>query len=186
MPVVGIAASAGGPAALAVILRAIAALEAPVLVVQHLDPRFVDGFRDWMERVSALPVEMAEDDTRLRRGVVYLAPHGLHLKLGNGGRTVLDAEPARLHTPSADELFLSMASNAGSRGIGVVLTGMGDDGAVGLRALHLAGGNTLVQDRASSAVYGMPSAAGRLEAADREVPLDHMAAAIRAAVRARA
>ncbi len=186
MPVVGIAASAGGPAALAVILPAIGELQAPVLIVQHLDPRFVDGFRDWMVRVSALPVEMAEDGTRLRRGVVYLAPHGLHLKLGSGRRTVLDPQPARLHRPSADELFLSMASSAGSQGIGVVLTGMGDDGAVGLRALHLAGGSTLVQDRESSAVYGMPSAAGRLEAADRELPLDRIAVAIRAAVRARA
>jgi two-component system chemotaxis response regulator CheB len=183
--VVGIAASAGGPAALAVILPSIGGLLAPVLVVQHLDERFLEGFLAWMARISALPVVLATDGVLLRPGVVYLAPHGQHLKLGRGDRTVLDIAPPLLHRPSADQLFLSMAARAGRRGVGVVLTGMGDDGAVGLLALRRAGGATLVQDRETSAVYGMPSAAGRLDAADRELPLDRLAGAIRAAVRAR-
>jgi two-component system chemotaxis response regulator CheB len=183
--VVGVAASAGGPAALAAILPSVAGLEAPVLIVQHLDPRSLDDFRDWMARVSPLPVEIPEDRALLRAGTVYIAAPGTHLKLGLGRRAVLETAPARPHCPSADELFISMALHAGSRGIGVVLTGIGDDGAVGLRELHHAGGTTLVQDRESSAVYGMPLAAKRLEAADQVLPLARMGAAIHAAVKAR-
>jgi two-component system chemotaxis response regulator CheB len=97
----------------------------------------------------------------------------------------VDATPVSVHCPSADELFLSMAAHAGRRGIGVILTGMGEDGAVGLRALRRAGGTTVAQDRESSAVYGMPSAAQRLDAADRVLPLDRIAAAIHQAVKVR-
>src|SRR5437879_4043718 len=185
VPVVGVAASAGGPAALAAILPSIAHLAAPVLVVQHLDPRFVNDFTDWMARVSPLPVEIPENGSPLRAGIVYIAVPGVHLKLGVGRRAVLDPTPAVRHCPSADELFLSMASHAGRLGIGVILTGMGDDGSVGLRALHHAGGTTVVQDRDSSAVYGMPLAAGRLDKADHVLPLNKIAAAVREAVRAR-
>jgi two-component system chemotaxis response regulator CheB len=185
MPVVGVAASAGGPAALAAILPSVAGLAAPMLIVQHLDSRFVDDFRDWMARVSPLPVEIPENGMVLRPGVVYIATPGLHLKLGTGRKAVLDTTPVSVHCPSADELFLSMAVHAGRQGVGVVLTGMGDDGAVGLQALRHAGGTTVVQDRESSAVYGMPSAAGRLDAADRVLPLDRIAAAIHQAVKVR-
>jgi len=185
VPVVGVAASAGGPAALAAILPSIADLAAPVLIVQHLDPRFVNDFTDWMARVSPLPVEVPDNGSPLRAGIVYIAAPGVHLKLGVGRRAVLDPTPAGRHCPSADELFLSMASHAGRLGIGVILTGMGDDGAVGLRALHHAGGTTVVQDRDSSAVYGMPLAAGRLDKADHVLPLNKIAAAVREAVRAR-
>ena len=184
-PVVGVAASAGGPAALAAILPSMAGLAAPVLIVQHLDPRFLDDFRDWMTRVSPLPVEMPEDGMALRPGIVYIAAPGAHLKLGTGRRAVLDTLPVARHCPSADELFRSMAEHAGRQGIGVVLTGMGDDGAVGLRALYHAGGTTLVQDRESSAVYGMPRAAGRLVTADHVLPLARIAPAVHQAVRVR-
>jgi two-component system chemotaxis response regulator CheB len=150
--VIGIAASAGGPAALSTIFPHLAGLPAPVLVVQHLSPSFIDVFAEWMARVM--------------------------------GRTVmLDQAPPSLHRPSADELFRSLAAHAGKAGIGVVLSGMGDDGAVGLLALRDAGGTTLVQDRASSAVHGMPGAAQRLDAASRTVPLQRIPAAIQAAVR---
>ena len=184
-PLVGVAASAGGPAALAAILPSIAGLAAPVLIVQHLDPRFVRDFTDWMTRVSPLPVEIPENGSPLRAGIVYIAAPGAHLKLGPGRRAVVDPSPAGRHCPSADQLFLSMASNAGSQGIGVILTGMGDDGAVGLRALHRAGGTTVIQDRQSSAVYGMPSAAHRLDRADHVLPLNKIGAAVQDAVRAR-
>ena len=185
MPVVGVAASAGGPAALAAILPSIAGLAAPMLIVQHLDSRFVDDFRAWMARVSPLPVEIPEHGTVLRPGVVYIAAPGLHLKLGIGRKAVVDTTPVSLHCPSADELFWSMAAHAGRQGVGVILTGMGEDGAVGLRALRGAGGTTLAQDRESSAVYGMPAAAQRLDAADRVLPLDRIAAAIHQAVKVR-
>ena len=185
MPVVGVAASAGGPAALAAILPSLAGLEAPVLIVQHLDARFVSDFKEWMARVSPLPVELPEDGMALRRGTIYIASPGHHLKLGPGRRAVLDTMPVRPHCPSADELFLSMAEQVERQGVGVILTGMGDDGAVGLLALHRAGGTTMVQDRESSAVHGMPSAAGRLEAVDRVLPLARIASAIHQAVKVR-
>jgi two-component system chemotaxis response regulator CheB len=184
-PIVGIAASAGGPVALAAILPHLAGLEAPVMVVQHLHPRFVEGFTEWMARISALPVEIPVQGRRLQAGVVYVAPHGLHLRLGFGRTVVLDADPAGRHVPSADEMFLSIARNAGAAAIGVVLTGMGDDGAAGLQAVHRAGGTTMVQDKESSAVHGMPSAAQRLGAADLVLPLEEIAAALQQAVRRR-
>jgi two-component system chemotaxis response regulator CheB len=182
---VGIAASAGGPSALAAILPRMAGLAAPVLVVQHLDARFAEVFVRWMARVSALPVEPPSTGLALRPGVVYIAVPGRHLKLAPGRTMVLDAEPASLHRPSADELFLSIAQHAGRAGIGVILTGIGDDGAVGLHAMRGAGGATLVQDRESSAVHGMPEAAERLGAAAMAVPLPDIPAAIHQAVRAR-
>jgi two-component system chemotaxis response regulator CheB len=184
-PVVGIAASAGGPAALAAILPLLADLPAPVLIVQHLHPRFVDEFVEWMARVSAVPVVRAEDGVRLGPGTVYLALPGLHLRLGPGRTAVLDAAPPSLHVPSANELFLSMARHAGTAGVGVVLTGIGNDGAEGLWALREAGGTTLVQDRRSSAVHGMPSAAERRGAADLLLPLSRIGSALQSAVRAR-
>jgi two-component system chemotaxis response regulator CheB len=185
-PVVGIATSAGGPSALAAILPAIGGLAAPVLVVQHLDPRFHEDFLRWMARISALPLEPPHAGAALRPGVVYVAVPGRHLKLGPGRTIALDLDPPGLHRPSADQLFLSIAARAGRAGVGVILTGMGDDGAVGLRELLRAGGTTLVQDRASSAVHGMPQAAERLGAAGATLPLGGIAAAINQAVRVRA
>jgi two-component system chemotaxis response regulator CheB len=138
-----------------------------------------------MSRVSPLPVEIPEDGILLRPGTVYIAAPGMHLKLGLGRRAVLDPAPPRLHCPSADELFLSMADHVGRQGVGVVLSGMGDDGAVGLQALNRAGASTLVQDRETSAVYGMPSAAGRLHADHHVLPLTRIASAIHQAVRVR-
>ena len=184
-PVVGIAASAGGPRALSSILPSLGELAAPLLVVQHIAPRSLDDFREWMARVSPLPVLIPEDGTHLRAGTVYIAAPGVHLKLGRWRRAVLETTPDRPHCPSADELFLSMALHAGPHGIGVILTGMGDDGAVGLRELHRAGGTTIVQDWESSAVHGMPVAADRLETPDQVVPLGRLGPAIRSAVRAR-
>jgi two-component system chemotaxis response regulator CheB len=185
-PIVGIAASAGGPAALAAILADIAGVRAPLLIVQHLHHRFLNEFVAWMTRISVLPVDLAVDGARLHSGHVYLAAPGLHLKLGHGRTAILDADPPSIHRPSADEMFFSIARYAGADGIGVVLTGMGDDGAAGLRILRLAGGTTLVQDMGSSAVHGMPSAVERMGAAERQVPLARIGAAIRSAVGERA
>jgi two-component system, chemotaxis family, protein-glutamate methylesterase/glutaminase len=99
----------------------------------------------------------------------------VHLKVGPGRRIVLDAHPATTHRPSADQLFLSMAEHAGPDGIGVVLTGMGSDGAAGLLALRESGGLTLAQDEATSVVFGMPRAAELVGAAAHVLPLGQMA-----------
>jgi two-component system, chemotaxis family, protein-glutamate methylesterase/glutaminase len=176
--IVAIAASTGGPPALAQVLSGLAGLRAPVLVVQHIHPDFVDGLVSWMARASGLPVQLAEAGASPARGTVYIAGGGNHLRLGPDRRLVLDPEPPTLHRPSADELFHSVAENAGPDGIGVVLTGMGDDGASGLLALRSAGGMTIAQNEASCAVYGMPRAAVRRGAVMEVVALDEVARAV--------
>ena len=176
--VVALAASTGGPKALATVLAGLGGLAAPVLVVQHLHPDFTGGLFDWMTRVSALPVEIAVHDQVARPGRVYLAPGGRHLRLGAGLRLVLASTPVTIHQPSANELFQSVARNAGSAGVGVILTGMGDDGAAGLLEMHRANGQTLGQDEESCAVFGMPRAAYRLGAVSDLLSVDLLAAAI--------
>jgi two-component system chemotaxis response regulator CheB len=173
--VVAIAASTGGPPALAEVLAGLSGLRAPVLVVQHIHPDFVDGLVAWMARESGLPVRVAESGAILQRGTVYIAGAGRHLLIGADRQIVLAEEPATLHRPSADELFRSIAEHIGPDGIGVVLTGMGDDGAKGLLALRRAGGTTIAQDEGSCAVYGMPRAAVRLGAVMEVAALDAVA-----------
>jgi two-component system chemotaxis response regulator CheB len=195
-PPVAIAASTGGPAALAELLPRLGGLAVPVLVVQHLHPQLVDGFVGWMRRVSALPVVVAADGDQPQPGVVYIAPAGAHLKLapadgpagprraaGTGGRRlVLDPDPPGLHRPSADELFRSVAATAGGQAVGVLLTGMGEDGAAGLLALRRQGAVTIAQDEPTSVVFGMPHVAQRLGAAAEVLGLGQIHGAIRNAV----
>jgi two-component system, chemotaxis family, protein-glutamate methylesterase/glutaminase len=176
--VVAIAASTGGPPALAAVLEGLAHLKAPVLVVQHIHPDFVKGLVDWMARISPIEVVMAIHGQALRRGCVHIAPGGTHLRIGRDWRIELVDAPATVHRPSADQLFESVAMHAGDRGIGVLLTGMGDDGAVGLAAMHRSGALTIAQDQATSAVFGMPRAAQRLGVVDQQLPLASIAAAI--------
>ena len=181
--VVAIAASTGGPSALATVLSGLAGLPAPVLVVQHLHADFITGLAQWMSRVSALPVEVASARQAIIPGRIYLAPGGTHLRLCANRRLELAEFPVTVHRPSADEMFTSLAESAGSAGIGVVLTGMGDDGARGLLAIRRRGGVTLAQDEASSAVFGMPHAAERLGAVTEMLPLGKLASAIQRVVR---
>jgi two-component system chemotaxis response regulator CheB len=181
--VVGIAASTGGPPALARLLGGLEGLDRPVVIVQHLQSGFVDGFISWMARESALPVELAVDGAALRSGVALIAPPGLQLSVAPGQRLVLREEPLTLHRPSANVLFHSMADHCGAAGIGVILTGMGDDGAAGLLALRQSGGLTIAQDAASSAVYGMPKAAQEIGAAMEVLPLGEISQAVLRAAR---
>jgi two-component system chemotaxis response regulator CheB len=176
--VVAIAASTGGPAALATVLQGLAKLTAPVLVVQHIHPDFVQGLVKWMARVSPLPVVMAQHGQKLRSGCIHIGPGGTHLRLGRGGTIELEDAPVTVHRPSADQLFESVAVHAGHDGVGVLLTGMGDDGAAGLAAMHHRGARTIVQDEATCAVYGMPRAATRLGVVDQQLPLPAIADAI--------
>jgi two-component system chemotaxis response regulator CheB len=176
--VVAIGASTGGPSALAVVLSGLVGLRASVLVVQHLHADFVDGLVSWMARVSALPVQLARHGERLQSGVVYIAPGGTHLKLGTGHQIELNTNPPSVHRPSVDVLFSSLAERAEGRAVGVLLTGMGEDGAAGLLELRQRRGLTIAQDEATSAVFGMPRAAQRLGAAAHILPLAEIAAAV--------
>jgi two-component system chemotaxis response regulator CheB len=182
--VVGVAASTGGPAAVAGLVRALKGVQAPLLVVQHIHPSFADGFAGWLQSASGRPVQLARGSEGIKGACVYVAPAERHLALGPDRRLVVASEPRTLHRPSADVLFESLARHAGRHGIGVVLTGMGADGARGLAALRAAGGKVLVQDRDSSVVFGMPQAALRAGAARDTVPLEDLPAAIRAAIEA--
>ena len=176
--VVAIAASTGGPQALATILEGLTSLKAPVLIVQHIHPDFTKGLVDWMSRVSPLEVVLAVHGQELRAGCVYIAPGGTHVRINREWRIELVDTPVTVHRPSADQLFESVALHARERGVGVILTGMGDDGAAGLGAMHRNGALTIAQDRATSAVFGMPQAAQRLGIVDQQLPLSGIAAAI--------
>ncbi|MCF4123144.1 response regulator [Antribacter sp. KLBMP9083] len=182
-PVVAIAASTGGPSALATLLGGLVGLQAPVLVVQHLHPDFTTSLVEWMSRVSALPVETAGHQQIARPGRVYFAPGGRHLHYAAGGMLELVESPVTTHRPSADELFRSVARTAGRAGVGVLLTGMGDDGALGLLAIHRSGGSTLAQDEGSSTVFGMPKAAVGVGAVTELLRIDKLADAVQQAVR---
>ena len=181
-PVVGIAASTGGPAALATLLRVLPPIHAPVLVVQHIHPSFTGGFVTWLDAEVPAPVHSATDGTVPLPGHVYIAPGGAHLRLGTAGRMLLDPEPPAVHRPSADELFLSLAERTGAAGVGVSLTGMGEDGARGLLEMRRAGARTFAQDEASCVVFGMPRAARELGAVQRLLAPEQLAGAVAAAV----
>ncbi|MFO0669317.1 MAG: chemotaxis-specific protein-glutamate methyltransferase CheB [Polyangiaceae bacterium] len=176
--VVGIAASTGGPPALASLLgRLPADFPTPIVIAQHMANGFVAGLHRWLTEVSALPVQIARDGMMLARGAVYLAPDGSDLELQLGGALrVLPS--ASHHTPSGDRLLESLARVYRTRALGVVLTGMGDDGTRGLAAIRAAGGHTIAQDEASSVVFGMPKAAATAGVVDQMVSLSAMPALI--------
>ena len=183
--VVVIGASTGGPPALAMILAELPGdLAVPVLVVQHMADGFVESLASWLDGLSRLPVVMAQDGERLEAGSVYVAPAGKNTLLGRGMRVELrDPEPGQFHVPGVDATFRSIAESCRSQAVGVLLTGMGRDGAEGLRRMHNAGAHTIGQDEPTSVVWGMPAAAQALGAVETELALPDIAAAIVVAVR---
>jgi len=175
-----IGASLGGPRALATLLRGLPpAFPAPVAVVQHIADGFTEGLAAWLAAETRLDVHEAQDREPLVPGRVVLAPTGCHLLVGDGFVRLSDAPPVDTFKPSVNPLLHSAARVYGERACGVILTGMGRDGADGLRAIHDAGGPTLVQDEATSAVFGMPRAAIELGAVDRVLPLEDIPRALR-------
>ena len=176
-----IAASTGGPSALQTILLGLGAdFRLPTLVAQHIARGFVEGMVTWLSRTTPLPVHVAQLGAPLLPGHVYLAPDEQHLLAGADGVACLQPSTASdRYCPSADLLFESVAGVYGSRAIGVILTGMGNDGARGLATLHAAGSTTLAQDEASCVVYGMPQAAVAAGAVARIELLSDLAVAIR-------
>lgn len=181
--VVVIAASTGGPRALAEVIPALGSIgEAGVVVAQHMPPGFTAGLARRLDQLAQLPVREAQSGEPLLAGQIYIAPGGRHLRVlaeGEGARLRLSEDaPEHGVRPAADPLFRSAAKVFGARTLGVVLTGMGHDGTAGLREILRAGGQGLVQDRASSAVYGMPGQSRALLSAQDEQPLAAMAAAI--------
>lgn len=173
--VIGVCASTGGPPVLLKMLSQLPpAYPIPILLVQHIPDGFVAGFARWLGEQSGQRVELASSGQRLEPGV-WLSPGGRHLEMGDHRRILL-TEPAAgdLHCPSGDMLLSSLARQAALNAIGIVLTGMGADGAAGLLALRQAGGRTIAQDETSSLIFGMPRAARDNGAADLELPPDEI------------
>jgi two-component system chemotaxis response regulator CheB len=155
---VGIGASTGGPPVLEAILGGLPAdFPVPLLIVQHMAPGFIEGFAKWLDRKLPVAVRLASEGDRMTPGV-WFAPDGAHLTLTQSKRFVLDSETEATHRPSVDVLLESLARSLRAEAVGVVLTGMGKDGAEGAAAIQQAGGLAIAQDEASSVVYGMPRA----------------------------
>lgn len=177
---VAIGASAGGPAAIRTLLRGLPGdFPAAVVVVQHMDERFTSGMVDWLGEHSSLPVRMAQEGDVPAAGVVLLAGSNDHLILKSPGRLGYTAEPADyVYRPSVDVFFHSVRKLWNGRAVGVLLTGMGRDGALGLKALRDKGHHTIAQDRASCTVFGMPKAAIDAGAAIDILSVDRIAASL--------
>jgi two-component system chemotaxis response regulator CheB len=180
--IVAIGASTGGPQALREILSHLPAdFPAPVLCVQHIGGDFLSGMVSWLAEVSPLPVRKAAHGEVPQSGVVYFAAENAHLELDDDGRLSLTlSPPCDGHRPSATVTLRAAARRFGAGAVGVLLTGMGRDGAEGMADIAAAGGVTIAQDEASSIVYGMPGAAVALGAVQHVLPLEQIAPALTA------
>ena len=174
-----IAASLGGPRALGQLLKSLPSpFPVPIVVVQHMADGFTTGLTRWLAQDTGREVREARDGEKLAPGPVLFAPAGKHLRVSRDAVHLDEGPPERGFRPSANPFFRSVAATFGGSACGVILTGMGDDGAEGLRALREAGGFTVAQDEATCAVFGMPRAAIEAGAVDLVLPLDRIGAAL--------
>lgn len=178
--IVGIGASTGGPPVLQSILSALPRhLSAPILIVQHIARGFLPGMVEWLNQTTGQHVHIAAHGAVALPGHVYIAPDDFHLGVSSGGRLSLARdEPENGLRPSVSWLFRSMAENLGGVAIGVLLTGMGKDGAAELKQMRDRGSMTIAQDRETSVVHGMPGEAIALGAAVQVLPADRIAVAL--------
>ena len=182
--IVTIGASAGGTQAIAEIMAKLPRSTPGIAIVQHMPPKFTASFAERLDHHSNLEVREAKNGDRLMSGVALVAPGGYHMSImrAGGGYAVriYEDEPVNRHCPSVDVLFESTAREAGANALGIILTGMGGDGARGLHAMKLAGARTIAQDEKSCVVFGMPEQAIRLGAVSQVVSLERIADAITA------
>jgi two-component system chemotaxis response regulator CheB len=177
-----IGASTGGTQAIQEILQAMPAGCPPLLVVQHMPENFSQAFARRLDGMCDITVKEAENGEPVLAGHAYIAPAGQHLLIGKPATPrrytiqLADADPVNLHRPSIDILFRSAAKRVGAGATGVILTGMGKDGATGLLEMKQAGARTIAQDESSSVVFGMAREAIKLQAADEVLPLGEIAA----------
>ncbi|MFN3690048.1 MAG: chemotaxis response regulator protein-glutamate methylesterase [Fimbriimonadales bacterium] len=177
LPLVVIGASTGGPRALSLLMSQLPPdFHAPMLIIQHMPEGFTRSFAERLDRLSHVQVREAQEGDRLQHGVAYLAPGGHHLQLLHGGQLHLSDEPP-LHgvRPAVDITLLSIAQNYFGSVVVAILTGMGTDGATGVRALHAKGARILAEDESSCVVFGMPRAAIQTGCVHHIVPLEQMA-----------
>jgi two-component system chemotaxis response regulator CheB len=180
LELVAVASSAGGLKALSQLLSALpAGFPAPIVVVQHLDPRHPSLLADILGRRTALRVKEAQQGDQIHPGCVFIAPPDQHLLVTSGGCLSLShAELVHFVRPSADLLFESVAASYKDRAIAVVLTGAGQDGAMGVQAIKKMGGLVIAQDEATSEFFGMPGGAIQTGSVDRVLPLSQIAPAL--------
>ena len=180
--IIAVGASTGGTEAIRELLTGLPADSPAVVIAQHIPAAFSAPFAKRMDSVSALSVCEPTDGQHIMAGHVYIAPGGKHLLVERDGARyrcrLNDGPPVNRHCPSVDVLFRSVAQQVGPNAIGVILTGMGDDGARGLKEMHEAGAPTIAQDEHSSVVWGMPGAAVKMGAIDEVMSLDKIAAAV--------
>ncbi|MCB1340879.1 MAG: chemotaxis response regulator protein-glutamate methylesterase [Pseudooceanicola sp.] len=181
--VVAIGASTGGTEALVQVLSALPTGLPPIIVVQHMPEHFTSTFAQRLDGLCQLTVQEAKSGDRPVPGTVFLAPGNHHMLLRRSGSghviEIVDGPCVARHRPSVDVLFRSVAQSAGNKAMGIVLTGMGDDGARGLLEMRQAGARTLVQDEATSVVFGMPKEALAMGGADTARPLGRIPGEIR-------
>jgi len=178
--VIAIGTSTGGPPVLQKLLAALPAdLPVPVLIVQHISPGFTDGLVEWLQGTSKLPIHLASQGQRPLPGNVYLAPDGFHMSIETDGKLHLTEDPPENgHRPSVAHLFRSVTRVFGAEAVGVLLTGMGKDGAQELKFMKDAGAVTIAQDKSSSIVHGMPGEAILLDGATFVVHADRLASVL--------
>ena len=174
--VVALGTSTGGTQALETVLAALPRVCPAIVVVQHMPERFTASFAERLDSLCAVQVREARHGDRLAPGRVLIAPGGRHMVLRRSGAQyhvdVVDGPPVNRHRPSVDVLFRSVAQAAGRNALGIIMTGMGDDGARGLLEMRTAGARTVAQDEATCVVYGMPKEAVKLGAAELSAPLE--------------
>ncbi|MFT3905947.1 MAG: chemotaxis response regulator protein-glutamate methylesterase [Steroidobacteraceae bacterium] len=180
--VVAIGTSTGGTQALEQVLTELPAVCPGMVIVQHMPPNFTAAFARRLDSLCRVTVKEARDGDRVVPGCALIAPGGRHMLLQRSGAQyhveIREGPPVSRHCPSVDVLFRSVAKVAGPNALGIIMTGMGDDGARGMKEMHVAGSRTVAQDQASCVVFGMPREAIRLEAVDRVLPLDQIPSAI--------
>ncbi|MCK6395591.1 chemotaxis response regulator protein-glutamate methylesterase [Zoogloea sp.] len=180
--VIAIGTSTGGTQALEAVLRALPRVCPGIVVVQHMPEKFTGAFAQRLDTVCEVEVREARQGDRVVPGRVLIAPGGRHMLLKRSGAQyvvdVVDGPPVSRHRPSVDVLFRSVARFAGRNAVGIIMTGMGDDGARGMKEMHDAGAWTVAQDEATCVVYGMPKEAVKLGAVDRILPLQDIPSAI--------
>jgi two-component system chemotaxis response regulator CheB len=181
---IGIGASTGGPPVLQTILSGLPSdFPVPLLIVQHIAPGFLPGMVDWLSQTTGMRVHIAAHGATPLPGHAYVAPDDFHLAADGSGRmTLAREEPESALRPAVSYLFRSLAKTCGATAVGVLLTGMGKDGAAELKLMKEQGALTIAQDRDSSVVHGMPGEAIELGAATQVLPADKIAGALIAQV----
>jgi two-component system chemotaxis response regulator CheB len=180
--VVAIGCSTGGTQALQHVLAALPSICPAVVIVQHMPPNFTAAFAKRLDGLCRITVKEAQNNDRVVPGCALIAPGGKHVLIQRSGAQyfveVREGPPVNRHCPSVDVLFRSAAKAAGPNALGIIMTGMGDDGARGLKEMRNAGAHTIAQDEQSCVVFGMPKEAIRMEAVERIMPLEELPRAI--------